>query len=294
MNKHEPWQLTGDAAVLYERYVARHILAPWAPLLVDAGRVAVGERVLDVACGTGVVARAAWQRVGPAGHVVGVDLNPGMIAVARSLPTSASAAIEWIEGSALDLPLADASVDVVLCQQGLQFFPDRIQALREMRRVLRLGGRLAFTVWSAIDDTPYQAALADALTRHVSPEAGAMARAPHALHDATEMYALVASAGFRNVQVRPTIATTKLPLPEEFVPGHLAALPIAQAITQLPHDRRARPHQRHERSAPRLCRRQAVDGTGRGSCRHGECLTPRSTGPSARVARTRQVSVGVR
>ena len=85
----EAWQLTGDAAELYERYVARHILGPWAPLLVDAARLAPGERVLDVACGTGVVARAAAERVGPAGHVIGIDLNAGMIRVARSLPPPA-------------------------------------------------------------------------------------------------------------------------------------------------------------------------------------------------------------
>ncbi len=102
-----------------------------------------------------------------------------------------------------------------------------------MRRVLRRRGRLAFTVWSAIADNPYQAALADALTRHVSPEAGSMARAPCALCDAVELHGLIASAGFRNVRVRPTIATTKLPLPDQFVPGHLAALPMAQAIARL-------------------------------------------------------------
>jgi len=86
MNKHQPWHLTAEAAELYERYIARYILGPWAPLLVDAACLAAGERVLDVACGTGVVTRAAAKRVGPAGQVVGVDLNPGMIRVARSLP----------------------------------------------------------------------------------------------------------------------------------------------------------------------------------------------------------------
>ena len=87
MSKHEQWHMSAQAAELYERYPGRYILGPWAPLLVDAARLATSERVLDVACGTGVVARVAAERVGPAGRVVGVDLNPGMIAVARSLPT---------------------------------------------------------------------------------------------------------------------------------------------------------------------------------------------------------------
>ena len=86
MSKHQQWHIGAEAAELYERYVARYILGPWAPLLVDAARLAEGERVLDVACGTGVVTRAAAKRAGSAGRVVGVDLNPAMIGVARSLP----------------------------------------------------------------------------------------------------------------------------------------------------------------------------------------------------------------
>ena len=97
MAKNGQWQLSAEAAELYERYVARHILGPWAPLLVDIADVGVGERVLDVACGTGVVARAAAERVGSAGRVIGVDLNSGMIAVARSLPIRVGASIEWVE-----------------------------------------------------------------------------------------------------------------------------------------------------------------------------------------------------
>src|SRR5262249_15719803 len=136
------------------------------------------------------------------------------------------------------LPSRFRGIDVGLCQQGVQFFPDRLHALREMRRVLRVGSRLAFTVWSAIGDTPYHAALADALARHLSPDAGSMARASSALHNAMELHGLVASAGFRNVNVRPTIKATTLPLPAEFVPGHLAALPIAQEIARLSAERR--------------------------------------------------------
>ena len=149
MNTQEQWQLTLEAAELYERYPARYILGPWAPLLVDTARVTAGERVLDVACGTGVVTRAAAKRAGPTGRVVGIDLNPGMIAVAKSLPAPIGASIEWLERSALDLRLENASFDVVLCQQGLQFFPDKLVALQEMRRVLDQRGRLALSVWNS-------------------------------------------------------------------------------------------------------------------------------------------------
>jgi ubiquinone/menaquinone biosynthesis C-methylase UbiE len=142
MSKHEQWHLTEEAAERYERYVARYILGPWAPLLVDAARLMAGDRVLDVACGTGVVTRIAAERVGPDGQIIGLDLNPGMIRVARSLPSPIGAPMEWLERSALSLGLKDESVDAVLCQQGLQFFPDKPLALREMRRVLKRGAVL--------------------------------------------------------------------------------------------------------------------------------------------------------
>jgi ubiquinone/menaquinone biosynthesis C-methylase UbiE len=238
MNHEERWQLSGNAAELYERYV-RLLREPWVRRLVDVAALRPAEHVLDVGCGTGFVVCFAAPRVGPGGRVVGVDLNASMIEAARAAAgRDAPPTIEWRTRDPAALPFESGIFDVVLCQQGVQFFPDRLLALREMRRVLRPGGRLAFTVWSAIGDIPYQAALADALARHVSPEAGSVARAPCALHDVQELHGLVASAGFRNVRVRPTIETTKLPLPEEFVPGHLAALPIAQTIARLAPDRR--------------------------------------------------------
>ena len=238
MNREERWQLSGNAAEFYERYV-RLLMEPWVHCLVEVAALQPAEHVLDVACGTGFVARLAADCVGATGRVVGIDLNAGMIEAARAASgQGAATTIEWRTGDAAALPFESGIFDVVLCQQGAQFFPDRIQALLEMRRVLRLGGRLAFTVWNAIGDTPYHAALAGALARHVSAEAGSMARAPHALHDAVELRGLVASAGFRNVNVRPTIKTTKLPLPAEFVPGHLAAVPMGQEITRLSAERR--------------------------------------------------------
>jgi ubiquinone/menaquinone biosynthesis C-methylase UbiE len=238
VSRQERWQLKGNAADFYERYV-KLLMEPWVDCLLDVAALQPAEHVLDVACGTGFVARLAAERVGSAGRVVGIDLNASMIEAARSASGQDPAVpIEWRTGDAGALPFENDIFNVVLCQQGVQFFPDRVHALREMRRVLRTGGRLAFTVWSAIGDTPYHVALAEALARHLSPEAGAMARASSAFHDAMELHGLVASAGFRNVNVRPTIRTTTLPLPAEFVPGHLAALPMAQDIARLSAARR--------------------------------------------------------
>jgi ubiquinone/menaquinone biosynthesis C-methylase UbiE len=230
MNTNEQWQLTMKAAELYERYPARYILGPWAPLLVDAARVAAGERVLDVACGTGVVARAAAKRVGPAGRVVGVDLNPGMIAVARSLPATSNAPIEWLERSALDLRLENASFDVVLCQQGLQFFPDKAVALQEMRRVLDRGGRLALNVWNSNSLGLYTGAVSAALVQFVGHEVAARFTASRNAPTAGELRALATEADFSAVEVSVSRINIHLPRIDKFVLDHLAATPVAAAI----------------------------------------------------------------
>src|SRR5262249_46338280 len=149
MSRLERWQVSGTAAEFYERYV-RLIMEPWVRCLVDVAALRPAEHALDVACGTGFVARLAADRVAPDGRVVGIDLNAGMIERARKASTAArGTTIEWRTGDAIALPFENAAFDVVLCQQGVQFFPDRVKGLREMRRVLRPGGRLAFTVWSA-------------------------------------------------------------------------------------------------------------------------------------------------
>lgn len=152
MPDHEHWQLDGSAPELYQRYLVPAITSLWAADLINRVQVRAGQTVLDVACGTGVVARLAAERMA-SGRVVGLDFNNGMLAVARSLPTK-GASTDWIEGSALNLPFPDNSFDVALCQLGLQFFPDRPLALREMRRVLVPSGRIALSVFSAIERTP--------------------------------------------------------------------------------------------------------------------------------------------
>jgi ubiquinone/menaquinone biosynthesis C-methylase UbiE len=228
MTTNEQWQLTLKAAELYERYPARYILGPWAPLLVDAAHLTAGDRVLDVACGTGVVTRAAAIRVGPAGRVVGADLNSGMIAVARSLSAPVGAPIEWLERSALDLRLDNASFDAVLCQQGLQFFPDKAVALSEMYRMLDHGGRLALSVWNSVGI--YNSAVGEALARCVSKEAAARFNASRQVPSAEELRRLAEGAGFSAVDVRVSRIDVHLPRLDEFVLDHLTATPVAAVV----------------------------------------------------------------
>jgi ubiquinone/menaquinone biosynthesis C-methylase UbiE len=228
MSANEQWQLSAKAAELYERIPARYILGPWAPLLVERAAVAPGERVLDVACGTGVVARAAAERATADGHVAGIDLNPGMIAVARSLPPVAGAAIEWHEASALALPFQDSHFDVVLCQQGLQFFPDKALALREMRRVLRRGGRLALSVWKSTG--PYNTAVGRALNSYLSQDVAMRFCATRRAPSGEELQRLVTEAGFVAIDLRIERMTIHLPPVETFALDHLSATPVASDI----------------------------------------------------------------
>lgn len=237
MKTNEQWQISGSAAELYERFVARYILGPWAQGLVDAAKLRPGERALDLACGTGVVARIAAETVGRSGKVAGLDLNAGMLAVARSLPPPGGAAIDWIQRSALDTGLDGASFDVVLCQQGLQFFPDRLLALCEARRVLAPGGRLGVSVWRTTG--VYNAAVGDALRRHLGTEIAQRFCVSRDVPAGEELVRLCSAAGMQDVKLRVGGMMIHLPSPEDFVACHLAATPIADSLLSMDAEERA-------------------------------------------------------
>lgn len=240
MSEQEQWQLAGSAPELYQRYLVPAVTAIWAADLAEQADLRPGERVLDVACGTGVVARIASKRVGSAGQVAALDINAGMLAVARSLPLATGTAISWHEGSVLALPFATATFDVVLCQLGLQFFPDQPAALQEIRRVLIPNGRLALNVFGPIEHNPATHALADALDRRMYLGASAAKRTEHILADTRKLDALITAAGFRNVEIRTASKIVRFPSPTDYVRIQLAATPLATLIAQYDAARRER------------------------------------------------------
>ena len=237
MPQHEQFELRGNAAELYERITVPYLLGPWAPGLVEAAQLQPGERVLDLACGTGVVARLAASHVGVTGHVTGLDLNTGMLTVARSLPAPLGAAITWMQGNAVAMDLPEASFNVVVCQQGFQFFPDQPAALSEIHRVLAPGGRLLLGVWKSAG--LYNVALADALEQHVDAATATRYRASRVVPQASALHQLLVDAGFRDVDIRTSELTLRLPPLEQFVPRHLSALPVAETVAALSEERRA-------------------------------------------------------
>ena len=219
----------------YERYFVPSIGEPVARDLLRVAALRPGEQVLDVGCGTGIVTRLAAEAVGPDGSVAGLDVEPGMLAVAAS--ATEGAGIEWIEASGEAIPLPDESIDVVLCQMSLQFMPDRSKALEEMRRVLAHGGRLVLNVPGPTSAffRPFSRALAE----HVDPQAAGFVERVFSLHDEDELAALLEEAGFRDVSVDAETKELSLPPPADFLWQYAASTPMAGILAGADEDARA-------------------------------------------------------
>jgi ubiquinone/menaquinone biosynthesis C-methylase UbiE len=226
---------SASAAENYERYFVPVIGAPLAADLIELAALRPGERVLDVACGTGVVARHALERVGDEGKVVGADINAGMLAVARAIGPEIDAS-NWREASADKLPFPAEAFDVVLCQLGLQFFADRPAAVRELRRVLVPDGRVFVSVPGPIPRL--FAELENAVARHLGSQVSGFVRAVFSLHDPTELQQLLSSAGFQRTKAQSNLATLRLPGPVDFLWQYVHSTPLGAAAAQLDEDAR--------------------------------------------------------
>lgn len=191
----------------YENLFVPALFRQWAPRVADAAGVKNGDRVLDVACGTGIAAREALSRVGPGGSVAGVDPAPGMLAVARRL----APAIDFRQGTAEELPFPDGAFDAVLCQFGLMFFADRPRAIGEMLRVLIAGGRLGLAVWSDLDSTPAYAEEVALLERLAGARAADALRAPFVLGDRPALARLLERAGVSDLSITTQPGSARFP-----------------------------------------------------------------------------------
>ena len=231
MAEQERYQLKGNAPQIYEEQNVPSLFRPLAELTLRHVDVREGDRIIDVACGTGIVARLVAGKVGRSGTVVGIDLNAGMIAVAKQNSPVTGADVEWRQGDVINLPFADASFDTAFCQQGLQFFPDKPAALKELRRILAPGGSMILTVWSSV--SPLNAALADALTRYVSVAAAKSCLAPFAFRDYRVIKALMVEAGFQHIKMETLVVERRLGPAEESIPRTIAGTPYANDVAKL-------------------------------------------------------------
>ena len=211
----------------YERYFVPSIGGPAAKGLLAAASLQPGERVLDVACGTGVVTRGAADAIGQTGTIAGLDVNPGMLTAARKYAPPQHA-IDWYEASVESMPLPDATFDVVLCQMGLQFVPNKLVALKEMRRVLIDGGRALVTVPGPIPEL--FSVMIDGLARRIGPEAAGFGRMVFSLHDAEELRELFLEAGFNVVDVSSVTARLEVPGPQDFLWQYITSTPMVEMV----------------------------------------------------------------
>jgi len=200
-------QLTSSAAEIYDEFFLPALFSAWPARLVEAARLDRGARVVDVACGTGVLAVEAAKAVSPGGTVVGVDLNPGMLAVARRK----AAELDWREASAEALPFDSAEFDAVLSQFGLMFFQDRHAAIREMWRVLRPGGRLVIAVWGPLEHAPGYLAASQLLARLFGREIAGLLRAPYTLGDPRLLEALLLESGVEQPHISHVAGEARFP-----------------------------------------------------------------------------------
>ncbi len=234
----ERWQLDDNAPEAYERYLVPAFFAVWAKHLVNAAGIKSGERVLDVACGTGIVARTAASRIGTINRIAGIDINESMLSVARTISSRMYPEIEWRHGDAAALPYPEESFDVVFCQQAMQFFPDASAVLNEIHRVLVSGGRVALNVLGPLEHNTVYSMLSNALERYAGPEAGAMMRSPFPSWDIEHLRDLITDAKFGNVHITAVIQSARFPSAEEFLRQEVSSSPIAGRMRSLNIDAR--------------------------------------------------------
>ena len=223
----ETFQISPEQAEIYESRFVPAIFADWAAPLLDAAGVGVGQSVLDVACGTGILARTALARVGPMGRVSGLDLNEGMLTVARGL----SMDIEWRQGDAEHLPFPDDSFDVVLCQSALMFFPDATRALREMARVYTPGGVVGVQVYSSLEEQPAYGPWVHMVARYAGPEAINLLSTYWVSGDVDVLTKRFEAAGLHVTAVRSRVGTARFGSVDELVLTEISSTPLIDRIT---------------------------------------------------------------
>ncbi len=212
-----------DAAWAYEGLHVEALFRQWALPTLGAAGVTIGDRVLDVACGTGVLARTAHQLVGPNGEVTGLDIGQGMLAVADELEPR----VRWVEGDAGALPFENGEFDAVVSQFGLMFFPDPVQAVREMLRCVRPGGRIAVAVWEALDRSEAYPITVELFRNRAGEAAADALRAPFVLGDTDELRALFDEAGASSIAIETQHGTARFPSVRSMVEADLRGwLPV--------------------------------------------------------------------
>lgn len=228
MDNHHIGQVAASAAEIYEQFFVPALFAEWPARILSVANAQAGDTVLDVACGTGILARTAVDWVGPNGKVIGLDINEGMLAVARQKAPE----ISWQEGSAESLPFEAESFDRVVSQFGLMFFADPVKAITEMGRVVRPGGSLAIAVWDSLAATPGYAVVVEMLAELFGPQVAQAIEAPYALGDTNKLAALFAAAGMHDITIHTLPGTARFASVEDWIYTDIKGWTLADVIDE--------------------------------------------------------------
>jgi len=224
------WTVAHGVAVNYQTYVVPAVIRPFAKRLLEAAEPRPGNRVLDVACGTGELSRMVAPTVQPEGSVTGVDPSIEMLGVARALPTPGN--VTWIEAYADDLPLADGSIDLVVIHQGMQFFPDKPKALQEIRRVLVPEGTLAFSSWRSHEYNPVNRATASVIEKFFGRFPDVTPGVGFGFGEEDVFGPLLEQAGFRLESLQPVRIEIEYPSADEYLTRQWSATPSAGVLAE--------------------------------------------------------------
>ncbi|MHB8455991.1 MAG: class I SAM-dependent methyltransferase [Acidiferrobacterales bacterium] len=228
-------QINTQVAEAYEKYMVPGIQGAWADLVTKFAAPKRGEHVLDVACGTGLGARLAAVSVTSSGRIVGLDSDPGMIEVARDATRAVGIPMEWHCASALDMPFADATFDLCICLQGLQFFPDREAGLAEIRRVLKPSGRFVASIWAPLSFNKGHQALVEALERQKID--ASQAKRPFSFAEPGQIHDTARRARFREIDLRTEEALSCFPSVQTFIDTMASGAPyVRRALALLPEE----------------------------------------------------------
>jgi len=221
-----------NPAETYESYMVPALFAPWAAKLIQSARIQSNDRILDVGCGTGIVARLIASNVNFHGTITGIDLSSNMLAVARAMSDQSKQNIHWYEGRVESMPYRNGSFDLVVCQEALQFFADRKLALAEIRRVLSSAGRFVFSAWQGLNRHPFYKKLHDVIQKRFGMSG---VETIFELGDSNVVRSMVTAAGFRDIEVQPVSMTARFPDPQGFIAGEIdvdtACIPSMQHLS---------------------------------------------------------------
>ncbi|MBI4928573.1 MAG: methyltransferase domain-containing protein [Anaerolineae bacterium] len=229
------WNIPGSTVEIYQDIFIPAMIGEWVPRMLALVDLQPGEKVLDVACGTGVITRAAAEAVGTGGAVTGIDISPDMLSLARKLTDGRFPSVDWHECDAQGLPFEEGMFDSVICQLGLMFIPDKVAALKEMLRVLKTNGRVAVMVWGAIEKCSGQTAMAKTWEKLFGKEQAAGFYRQHSMSDPQMLRSILEAAGYCEIEIQSSMGTMRFPSVEILVRaygalGKFPANPSEQAL----------------------------------------------------------------